>query len=157
MFLTTKYVQIVKLEHLLCPKVGGGGTNPLVPPPTFESGEARAPPPSPTPLTDVEWFAAALCPLDLEKFQYVLVSAHYLHHKLTYWIEIRYTHVDVSWKYAVEVEFSFRWIIFGRVIPLWLRKIQIICGCHSLPLSCMNIFNWNSEYTCVSRNHRSSL
>ena len=24
-FLTTKYVQIVKLEHLLCPKVGGGG------------------------------------------------------------------------------------------------------------------------------------
>ena len=51
-FLTTKYEQIVKLEHLLCPKVGGGGTNPLVPP-TFESGEARAPPPappSPTPL-----------------------------------------------------------------------------------------------------------
>ena len=32
-FLTTKYEQIVKLEHLLCPKVGGGGTNPLVPPP----------------------------------------------------------------------------------------------------------------------------
>ena len=49
-FLTTKYEQIVKLEHLLCQKVGGGGTNPLVPP-TFESGEARAPcPPSPTPL-----------------------------------------------------------------------------------------------------------
>ena len=24
-FLTTKYEQIVKLEHLLCPKVGGGG------------------------------------------------------------------------------------------------------------------------------------
>ena len=35
MFLTTKYAQIVNLEHLLCPKVGG--TNPLVPP-TFESG-----------------------------------------------------------------------------------------------------------------------
>ena len=39
-------MQIVKLEHLPCPKVGGGGTNPLVPP-TFESGEARAPPPAP--------------------------------------------------------------------------------------------------------------
>ena len=48
-FLTTKYVQIVKLEHLLCPKVGGG-TNPLVPP-TFESGEARAPPPLPPPFS----------------------------------------------------------------------------------------------------------
>ena len=34
-FLTTKYEQIVKLEHLLCPKVGGGGggSNPLAPPP----------------------------------------------------------------------------------------------------------------------------
>ena len=50
-FLTTKYEQIVKLEHLLCPKVGGGGTNPLVPP-TFESGGGLVPPcpPSPTPL-----------------------------------------------------------------------------------------------------------
>ena len=43
-FLTTKYEQIVKLEHLLCPKVGGGGHKPTcAPPPTFESGEARAP------------------------------------------------------------------------------------------------------------------
>ena len=41
--LTTKYEQIVKLEYLFCPKVGRG-TNPLVPP-TFESGEARAPTP----------------------------------------------------------------------------------------------------------------
>ena len=41
-FLTTKYVQIVKLEHLLCPKVGGGVQTHLCPP-TFESGEARAP------------------------------------------------------------------------------------------------------------------
>ena len=50
MFLTTKYEQIVKLEHLLCPKVGGAQTH--LCPPTFESGEARAPPapPSPTPL-----------------------------------------------------------------------------------------------------------
>ena len=44
----------MKLEHLLCPKVGGG-TNPLVPPPpTFEVGRhvppPPAPPPSPTPL-----------------------------------------------------------------------------------------------------------
>ena len=38
-FLTTKYEQIVKLEHLLCPKVGGGGAQThLCPPPTFESG-----------------------------------------------------------------------------------------------------------------------
>ena len=43
-FLTTKYEQKLKLEHFFCPKVGGG-PNPLVPPPpTFESGEARAPP-----------------------------------------------------------------------------------------------------------------
>ena len=47
MFLITKYEQIVKLEHLLCPKVGGGGGGhklTCAPPPTFESGEARAPP-----------------------------------------------------------------------------------------------------------------
>ena len=50
-FLTTKYEQIVKLEHLLCPKVGG--TNPLVPP-TFESGEARVPPPAPPPFYALE-------------------------------------------------------------------------------------------------------
>ena len=54
-FLTTKYVQIVKLEHLLCPKVGGGGAQThLCPPPTFESGEARAPPP-PCPLLLHPW------------------------------------------------------------------------------------------------------
>ena len=43
---------MAKLEHLICPKVeGGGGTNPLVSP-TFDSGVgAQAPlPPSPTPL-----------------------------------------------------------------------------------------------------------
>ena len=36
-FLTTKYEQIVTLEHLLCPKVGGGAQTHLCPP-TFESG-----------------------------------------------------------------------------------------------------------------------
>ena len=35
-FLTTKYVQIVILEHLLCPKVGGGGGHkPTCAPPHF--------------------------------------------------------------------------------------------------------------------------
>ena len=37
-----------EIRTFALPKSGGGGTNPLVPPPTFESGEARAPlPPSP--------------------------------------------------------------------------------------------------------------
>ena len=55
-FLTTKYEQIVKLEHLLCPKVGGGAQTHLCPPPPLlkvGGGGARAPPPappSPTPL-----------------------------------------------------------------------------------------------------------
>ena len=53
-FLTTKYEKIAKLEHLVCPKVGGGGAQThLCPPPTFESAGAQAPaapPPSPTPL-----------------------------------------------------------------------------------------------------------
>ena len=31
-FLTTKYEQIVNLEHLLCPKVGGGAQTHLCPP-----------------------------------------------------------------------------------------------------------------------------
>ena len=42
-FLTTKYEQIVKLEHLLCPKVGG--TNPLVPPPPLLKVGRHVPPP----------------------------------------------------------------------------------------------------------------
>ena len=34
--LTTKYEQIMKLEHLLCPKVGGGGGHkPTCAPPHF--------------------------------------------------------------------------------------------------------------------------
>ena len=50
MFLTTKYEQIVKLEHLLCPKVGGGAQTHLCPPPpTFESGGLVPPPPAPPP------------------------------------------------------------------------------------------------------------
>ena len=42
--LTTKYVQIVQLEHLLCPKVGGGHKPTCAP--TFESG-GHVPPPAP--------------------------------------------------------------------------------------------------------------
>ena len=56
-FFTTKYEQIVKLEHLLCPKVGGGGgggTNPLVPP-TFESEGGGLVPPCPPPLLLRPW------------------------------------------------------------------------------------------------------
>ena len=41
-FLTLKNEEMAKLEHLICPKVGGGGTNPLVPL-TFESAGAQAP------------------------------------------------------------------------------------------------------------------
>ena len=48
-FLTTKYDQMAKLEHLICPKVWGGGRNPLVLP-TFESGRGvHKPPPAPPP------------------------------------------------------------------------------------------------------------
>ena len=43
-FLTTKYQQMAKAEHLICPK-GGGGHKPTfaAPPPTFESAGAQAP------------------------------------------------------------------------------------------------------------------
>ena len=48
-FLTTKYEQIVKLEHLLCPKVGGAQTH--LCPPLLKVGRHVPPcPPSPTPL-----------------------------------------------------------------------------------------------------------
>ena len=43
-FLTTKYQQMAKAEHLICPKVGGGGAQThFCPPPTFESAGAQAP------------------------------------------------------------------------------------------------------------------
>ena len=41
-FLTLKNEEMAKLEHFIFPKVGGGGSNPLVPP-TFESAGAQAP------------------------------------------------------------------------------------------------------------------
>ena len=44
-FLTTKNEQIVNLEHLLCPKVGGGAQTHLCPPLS-----KVPPPPSPTPV-----------------------------------------------------------------------------------------------------------
>ena len=40
-FLTTKYQQMAKAEHLICPKVGGH--KPTFGPPTFESAGAQAP------------------------------------------------------------------------------------------------------------------
>ena len=48
-FLTTKYVQIVKLEHLLCPKVGGGAQTHLCPP-LLKVGRDVPPCPPSTPL-----------------------------------------------------------------------------------------------------------
>ena len=44
-FLTTKYVQIVKLEHLLCPKVGGGGHKPTCAPHFWKWGGTCPPAP----------------------------------------------------------------------------------------------------------------
>ena len=53
MFLTTKYEQIVKLEHLLCPKVGGGH-KPTCAPHFWKWGGSCPPcPPSPTPLRSI--------------------------------------------------------------------------------------------------------
>ena len=46
-FLTTKYEQIVKLEHLLCPKVGGAQTHLCPPPPLLKVGRHVPPPPCP--------------------------------------------------------------------------------------------------------------
>ena len=56
-FLATKYEKIAKLEHLVCPKVGGLKPT-CAPPPHFWKwgGGAHAPaapPPSPTPLLSV--------------------------------------------------------------------------------------------------------
>ena len=52
-FLTTQYEQIMKLEHLFCPKVGGGHKPTCAPPPLLKVGRhvpPCPPPPSPTPL-----------------------------------------------------------------------------------------------------------
>ena len=51
----------------------------------------------------------------------------------------------------VEFEFGFRWIIFGRVMPLGLIKIQLIISSRSLSPLLIDILNWNSEYRCVKR------
>ena len=45
---------IAKLKHLIFPK-GGGGANPLVPPPLKPGARAPTAPPSPTPLYEWVW------------------------------------------------------------------------------------------------------
>ena len=56
-FLTTKYQQMAKAEHLICPKVGGGAQTHFCPPPTFESaGHKPLLLPSPTPLLNIHLY-----------------------------------------------------------------------------------------------------
>ena len=59
-FLTPKYEQIVRLEHLFCPKVGGH-KHTCAPPPLLKVGGARAPPPCPP-------FSYALAYVPIEGF-----------------------------------------------------------------------------------------
>ena len=96
MFLTTKYEQIVKLEHLLCPKVGGGGTNPLVPP-TFESGGGGLVPP----------FSYALgiyLPVTVTDF----AISDKIHVSLGAYLDVRANRVTIKYERGYESERVFR-------------------------------------------------
>ena len=107
-FLTTKYVQIVKSEHLLCPKVGGGGgAQTHLSPPTFESGEARAPLP---PLL--------LRPCDLS-------FTHLISHRNTacHW----YTHTCITKGVTASVD-CFDWLLINYMricLHSWWKKVAL--------------------------------
>ena len=58
-FLTTKYQQMAKAEHLICPKVeGGGGHKPTFAPPPLLKVRGHKPLllPSPTPLLNIHLY-----------------------------------------------------------------------------------------------------
>ena len=57
----------------------------------------------------------------------------------------------------VEFEFVSDGIIFGRVMPLGLRKIPLIFSFCSLSPLQIDILNLNSGYRCVMRIRRLSL
>ena len=57
----------------------------------------------------------------------------------------------------VEFDFGSGRIIFGRVMPLGLRKIPLIFSFRSLSPLQIDILNWNSVYRCVMRIRRLSL
>ena len=56
-FLTTKYQQMAKAEHLICPKVEGGGHKPTFAPPLLKvRGHKPLLLPSPTPLLNIHLY-----------------------------------------------------------------------------------------------------
>ena len=68
--------------------------------------------------------SAELCPLDLEKFHYFSLSAHYLHHKLIFWINIRY--INVSRDNAGWFRIWVRSISFRHSYAPWIRKTPVM-------------------------------
>ena len=67
---------------------------------------------------------------------------------MTFSIDIRY--IDVSWEYAGWVRFASGQIIFGRVMPLWLRKIALTFSFRSLSPLQFDIWNdiWYIDLSC---------
>ena len=57
----------------------------------------------------------------------------------------------------VEFEFGSGRILFGRVMPLGLRKIPLIFSFRSLSPLQINILSGSSVYRCVTRIRRLSL
>ena len=57
----------------------------------------------------------------------------------------------------VEFDFGFGRIIFGRVMPLGLRKIPLLFIFRLISPLQIDIFNSNSVYRCVMRIRRLSL
>ena len=56
-FLTTKYQQMAKAEHLICPKVWGGAQTHFCPPPLLKvRGHKPVLLPSPTPLLNIRLY-----------------------------------------------------------------------------------------------------
>ena len=78
-------------------------------------------------------------------FQFLRIEHH--HFQLKFWMKMCLENTQVKF------EFGSGWIIFGRAMILRLIKTQVISGCHSLSLSFMDIFNWHSEYSWVTRIH----
>ena len=128
-----------KLEHLVCPKVGG--TNPLVPP-TFESAGAQAPavPPSPTPLL---W-----CYISLESF-FLSLQCKIYHQSLLLLYRITLIWHHLKWKGHLILAKPIR--TWNNSIFLWIyfHKYKFIFQSHASK----SILIWFITYPKTSVNY----
>ena len=84
-----------------------------------------------------------------------MVSAHYLGHASTFWVEIWY--VGLSWEYTGQFLIWFQQNNFWPSYAPSTYNILLIHGFRSLSQLWIDIFDWNSVCRFIMRIHLSNL